>query len=166
MPNLNNDARVIALHRITVASPCTASWDAMQGDERVRHCGGCSKQVFNLSAMPEAEAAMLVAGQGAGGLCVRFYRRADGTVMSSDCGAPSARPGPAWRALPGLATAAVLAMSLAACAPRAPAPGGMPISEVDAMPATPPPFVMGEIPDPAVPQVDVVAEPDAQAVVE
>ncbi|NHZ95202.1 hypothetical protein [Massilia sp. CCM 8734] len=173
MPKLHNDANVIALHRITVASPCTASWDAMQGGERVRHCGGCNKQVFNLSAMPEAEAATLVAGQAAGGLCVRFYRRADGTVMTSDCGAPSARPGPAWRALPGLATAAVLAMSLAACAPRAAAPEDMvgAVSTPDNMAsgqdqATSPTFLMGEVPSPPTPQVDVAPEPDAQAVVE
>ncbi|HEY0062420.1 MAG TPA: hypothetical protein VGC21_09885, partial [Telluria sp.] len=59
---MNTDrANVIALHRISIASPCTASWDLMQGDERVRHCGDCNKNVFNLSAMPEAEAATLLA---------------------------------------------------------------------------------------------------------
>ncbi|NHZ43398.1 hypothetical protein [Massilia aquatica] len=164
MPKFNNDANVIALHRITIASPCSASWDAMQGDERVRHCGDCDKHVFNLSAMPEAEAARLVAAHSADGMCVRFYRRADGTVMTSDCGAPSAASRPAWHALPGLATAALLAMSLAACTARAPAPedmlvgvlfpGSMPGSQGDAKPETPPPMLMGEIPGPAVPAPD------------
>ena len=114
MGQLQPHANVIALHRLQIASPCTASWEQMAGDERVRHCGGCDKNVFNLSAMPEAEAASLLAEQRAGGVCVRFYRRADGTVMTSDCGAPSAGSDAAWRTLPGLATAAMLAMSLAA----------------------------------------------------
>ncbi|NHZ92806.1 hypothetical protein F2P45_27920 [Massilia sp. CCM 8733] len=172
MPKFNNDARVIALHRITVASPCTASWDAMQGDARVRHCGDCDKKVFNLSAMPEAEAAMLVAEHSAGGMCVRFYRRADGSVMTSDCGAPSAGARPPWRALPGQATAAVLAMSLAACAQRPPAPedmlvgvlflGDMPVSQGDTRPETPPPAVMGEMPSPPVPRAEAEAAPDAR----
>ncbi|HEX8615386.1 MAG TPA: hypothetical protein VF800_29220 [Telluria sp.] len=167
--NADADADVIALHRLQITSPCTASWERMTGNDRVRHCGGCNKNVFNLSAMPEAEAAALLAGQRASGLCVRFYRRADGTVMTSDCGAPSAGPGPAWRMLPGLATAAVLAMSLAACSPSTGSQEGIvvgpppqvdtPASQGDATPATPPPFLMGEAPMPPAPQAGVTPTP-------
>src|SRR6516162_8887116 len=40
--------------RLRVASPCPADWNAMQGDDRVRFCGQCEKNVYNLSAMTHA----------------------------------------------------------------------------------------------------------------
>lgn len=67
-----------------VASPCLASWDAMSGDNRVRFCGACRKHVYNLSDLPAADAqALLHATEGK--VCVRFFRRADGTVLTADC---------------------------------------------------------------------------------
>jgi hypothetical protein len=72
------------LDRVDVASPCTVSWDDMKGDERVRHCGQCRLNVYNLSEMTPHEAADLVS-QREGRLCVRFYRRADGTMITRDC---------------------------------------------------------------------------------
>ena len=44
-------------HRLTIASPCTASWDDMEGDDKVRFCGECELNVYNLSAMTEGEGA-------------------------------------------------------------------------------------------------------------
>ncbi|MEZ4262433.1 MAG: hypothetical protein R3B36_25345 [Polyangiaceae bacterium] len=73
------------LDNLQIASPCNASWDDMQGDERVRFCGKCEKNVFNLSAMPRAEAEKLLEERIGGEVCVRFYQRADGTVMTQDC---------------------------------------------------------------------------------
>jgi hypothetical protein len=67
-----------------VASPCPVSWDAMPGDGRVRFCPQCRQHVYNLSAMNRAEAETLLAER-EGRVCVRFYRRADGTVLTSDC---------------------------------------------------------------------------------
>jgi hypothetical protein len=72
------------LDRIAIASPCEASWERMTGDDRVRFCGACQKNVFNLSAMTAHEAEALVHAN-AGDMCVRFYERADGTVMLQDC---------------------------------------------------------------------------------
>jgi hypothetical protein len=72
------------LGRLRVASPCPASWEAMEGDERVRFCRQCELHVYDLSAMTRAEAESLVA-RTEGRLCARFYRRADGTVLTSDC---------------------------------------------------------------------------------
>src|SRR5690348_11198318 len=48
--------RLPLLDRIQIASPCEASWDAMNGDDRVRFCGLCEKNVYNLSAMTRDEA--------------------------------------------------------------------------------------------------------------
>jgi hypothetical protein len=57
----------------------------MIGDERVRHCSDCNLNVYNLSAMTEHEAAKLIAGHSGQRLCARFYRRADGTLITQDC---------------------------------------------------------------------------------
>jgi hypothetical protein len=72
------------LDALRVASPCKASWDDMVGDERVRFCDRCAKNVYNLSAMSREEAAHLVGSKG-GDLCARMFQRADGTLMTQDC---------------------------------------------------------------------------------
>jgi hypothetical protein len=72
------------LSQIKIASPCTASWDAMTGDEQVRFCGQCSKYVYNFSAMTERQAETLISEQ-EGKMCIRFYRRSDGTMLTTDC---------------------------------------------------------------------------------
>ena len=43
--------RLPVLDNIRVAAPCNADWNDMTGDDRVRHCGSCSKKVYNLSDM-------------------------------------------------------------------------------------------------------------------
>lgn len=72
------------LARVRVAAPCEAEWDEMRGDERVRFCHRCSLNVYNLSAMTRREAERLVT-RTEGRLCVRFYRRKDGTMMTQSC---------------------------------------------------------------------------------
>ncbi|WP_437653012.1 hypothetical protein [Sorangium sp. So ce1182] len=72
------------LDSLRVASPCNASWDEMAGDDRVRFCQRCEKNVYNLSEMPRDEAERLVRAA-AGEMCVRLYQRADGTVLTADC---------------------------------------------------------------------------------
>jgi hypothetical protein len=72
------------LDELQIAAPCEASWDAMVGDDHVRFCGKCEKNVYNLSSLPREEAeALLVAREGS--LCVRMYKRVDGTVLTADC---------------------------------------------------------------------------------
>lgn len=72
------------LKQIDVATPCSARWDDMTGDDRSRFCGLCKKHVYNLSAMKTQEAAQLIQEKEQK-LCVRFYRRADGTILTTDC---------------------------------------------------------------------------------
>jgi hypothetical protein len=72
------------LPTIQVASPCDAPWEAMPGDDRTRLCPQCSRRVYNLAALSRREAEELFR-QTEGRLCVRLYRRADGTVLTSDC---------------------------------------------------------------------------------
>jgi hypothetical protein len=72
------------LAEIRVASPCQASWDEMEGSDQVRFCRQCRKNVYNLSGMSRGEAAALVREK-EGRLCVRFYRRRDGTMLTDNC---------------------------------------------------------------------------------
>jgi Carboxypeptidase regulatory-like domain len=72
------------LENVRVAAPCPASWERMTGDERVRHCGECELNVYNLSDMTRVEAERLLATH-EGRLCIRFYRRDDGTIITRDC---------------------------------------------------------------------------------
>jgi hypothetical protein len=74
----------VVLEAIRVASPCNAGWDNMVGDDRVRFCGKCEKNVYNLSALTRSEAEALVREK-EGLMCVHLYRRADGTVLTADC---------------------------------------------------------------------------------
>jgi len=74
----------VTLENVRVASPCTASWEQMTGDDRVRHCQDCKLNVYNLSEMTRKDAERLIA-RSEGRLCVRFYRRADGTILTRDC---------------------------------------------------------------------------------
>ena len=72
------------LAKVRVASPCRVGWDQMIGSERMRFCGQCSLNVYNLSGMKRADAESLIAAN-EGRLCVRFYRRADGSIITQDC---------------------------------------------------------------------------------
>lgn len=72
------------LELIQIASPCMSDWQAMVGDERARHCRECNLQVYNLSDMTREEAETFLA-QAEGRVCVRLFRRADGTVITRDC---------------------------------------------------------------------------------
>jgi hypothetical protein len=72
------------LNNVKIASPCSANWDEMFGDERKRFCGQCKLNVYNLSGMTTAEAEHLVTNV-EGRLCVRFYRRTDGLVITQNC---------------------------------------------------------------------------------
>lgn len=82
------------LDDIRIASPCNADWDAMKavaGDDlrgdagaRARFCGSCQKNVYDLSSMTRVDALALIERH-EGSCCVRFYKRADGTVLTEDC---------------------------------------------------------------------------------
>jgi hypothetical protein len=72
------------LEDVRIASPCSASWEDMTGDARVRFCGKCAKNVYNLSEMTRDEGEALLA-KNEGEMCVRLYKRKDGTVITTDC---------------------------------------------------------------------------------
>lgn len=88
-------ARTISLgvlEQVRIASPCSMRWEDMTAvdgaaSHRVRHCGACDLNVYNLSGMPRAEAEALVRSRAASGerLCAQLLVRADGTVLTRDC---------------------------------------------------------------------------------
>lgn len=72
------------LDNIHIAAPCPANWEEMSGDDRKRYCSQCQLNVYNLSSMTRKEAERLLI-ESEGRLCVRFYRRADGTIITQNC---------------------------------------------------------------------------------
>jgi hypothetical protein len=97
------------LDRVRIASPCPMRWEDLSpiaegvaggavervaggvawgaAGGRVRHCGRCGLNVYNLSNMTRGEAESLLAAHAGSGdrLCAGFYRKADGTVLTRDC---------------------------------------------------------------------------------
>src|SRR2546423_2281217 len=78
--------RTDLLDRIQIQAPCDADWDTMVGNDQVRFCSHCELAVANLSSMKRTDARRLVR-KSEGRLCVRFYRRPDGSPRA----APTAR---------------------------------------------------------------------------
>ena len=72
------------LKNLKVASPCSADWDQMAGDNRKRFCGDCKLHVYNLSGMTTYDAENLLR-LSEGRLCVRYFERSDGTVLTKEC---------------------------------------------------------------------------------
>lgn len=78
------------LKNLKIASPCSADWNAMEGNERKRFCGECKLNVYNLSGMTSYVAENLLRNS-EGRLCVRYFQRPDGTVLTKDCPVGRAR---------------------------------------------------------------------------
>lgn len=99
------------LKNVRIAAPCSQPWHAMEGDDRVRFCKECHLNVFNLSDMTAVEAAALVK-ETQGRLCVSYYMRADGTILTKNCpvGLRKIRKRLAW-ALTGVAAALGIALN-------------------------------------------------------
>lgn len=154
--------RLPVLEEVTIATPCTASWEEMSGDDRVRHCGICDLEVFNLSGMTRAQAESLLASRGPR-LCVRLYRRHDGTVITQDCPEGIARLRRRMRRAAVAVAGVVAFFSAYAFAGigvprprRAPSAGVFESPTVHALfsifsgrpPVAPPPPLMGSLPPP------------------
>jgi len=104
------------LDSVRIATPCSAKWEEMSGDDRARFCGQCALHVYNFENMTSVEVRELVM-KTEGRVCGRFYRRTDGTMVTSDC--PVAfdklkfRLGLAASAIVGIFTAALGAIAFA-----------------------------------------------------
>ena len=84
---LADEARRLVRARVLeteLANPCAASWADMNGDDRVRHCGQCRKNVYNFAELTRDEVDALIV-EHEGSLCARLFVRADGTIKTKDC---------------------------------------------------------------------------------
>ena len=83
------------------------SWDDLVGNDRIRYCGKCKLNVYNLADMapPEVEA---IVRRTEGRLCGRLYLRGDRTASLRDC--PSTAKRAILRRI--VATASVLFLAL------------------------------------------------------
>lgn len=73
------------LDNLYVATPCNARWEDMTGDEKKRVCSLCAKNVYNISNMTRQEAEDLLLTNEPGSVCVGYFRRSDGTIVTDDC---------------------------------------------------------------------------------
>jgi hypothetical protein len=113
----------------------------MVGDERVRFCGSCDLHVYNLSEMTRREAEALIMNT-EGRMCVRYYRRPDGTILTRNCPVGlSAVRRRAARVAGSVLSAAIgffAGLGLNFGVDRAPSPSVMEASAVPAPPMPPP----------------------------
>lgn len=72
------------LFGIQLGFRCPKKWKQMKGGRYVRHCDVCDKNVYNISMLSRKLATKLIQEK-EGKLCVAFYQRPDGTVVTQDC---------------------------------------------------------------------------------
>jgi hypothetical protein len=68
---------------VRIASPCSAAWEGMSGDSKVRFCPKCQLNVYNFREMPEGEINQLLLER-EGRLCAKIYQRASGSILTKD----------------------------------------------------------------------------------
>lgn len=77
---------MIDIDNLQIVSPCAVAWDEMVGDDKIRYCGYCEKDVFNLTMMTRPEIETLLASQMSGRkICGQMRRRPDGKLVTADC---------------------------------------------------------------------------------
>jgi hypothetical protein len=145
----------VVLESIRIAMPCSADWDDMSGDDRVRFCGKCEKNVYNLSAMTR-EAGEALVREKEGRMCVRMYQRADGTVLTADCPVGVRRErlrARIWARVSGMAASAALVVGLWSGRARADLAidGKKPTAEQPKTPPQPHAPLMGGVAAPHIP---------------
>lgn len=82
------DLSLDILNSVSIASPCTAPWEEMAGDDKIRHCSRCGLNVHNFEAMTRDEVERVLRmklDDPSVRVCARLYRRADGTILMQDC---------------------------------------------------------------------------------
>lgn len=70
------------LNLINIPSACSADWDSMTGNDRLRFCHDCHRNVYNLLEMTPKEIIRLVVNS-EGRLCARYYQNTNSNVQST-----------------------------------------------------------------------------------
>lgn len=63
---------------------CPIAWTSMRGDERERYCSKCARTVVNVSLLTSEQREALLANPPPGGLCVAYYQRLAGEMVSAE----------------------------------------------------------------------------------
>lgn len=69
---------------LTIPTPCKARWEDMRGDDTVRRCARCDREVHDLTRMTKDEIALLFSSA-AKTPGARMRRRPDGRVVGGEC---------------------------------------------------------------------------------
>ncbi len=69
---------------LKISSPCPMRWENLTGDDRVRYCGRCQLNVYNLAEMGADEIESIFRTT-KGRVCGRLYLRGDRTATLRDC---------------------------------------------------------------------------------
>lgn len=67
---------------ICIAMPCSVDWNEMKGDNKVRLCGGCNKNVYNLSEMSRKEVEEVLSGPTLP--CIQITRTDEGKIVTKE----------------------------------------------------------------------------------
>lgn len=70
------------LDRVCIAMPCSIGWENMKGNDEVRLCGGCDKNVYNISAMSKKRAEEVLSAPELP--CLHIVRGCDGKIVTDD----------------------------------------------------------------------------------
>ncbi|MBI1334798.1 MAG: hypothetical protein GC165_18175 [Armatimonadetes bacterium] len=92
------------LPMIDVGFKCPEDWDAMEGDEQLRHCAGCGCQVHNIAELSAEEAEALAIRNETERVCIRLTFSKKLGILTKD----------GW--VPRLAAAGIIAATAAGCA--------------------------------------------------
>ncbi len=143
---------------LRIATPCPVSWADMTGDARKRFCGQCSLHVYDVSELTRGEAETLIRSS-EGRVCMRLHRRADGRIVTKDCGRVRAAIERRVRWVRAAAASVLAVLGFAACSrgEDAPKPLLAPAAPTD----------LSEMGDVAVPAEDcvmgIVAPPSSES---
>ncbi len=145
------------LSEVQVASPCDVAWSDMTGSDRIRHCAQCQKHVYDLSRLTAVAAVSLIQ-EHQGNVCVRFWRREDGTMLTADCPVGVRRQVRRRRQRMATSMAAALVLAFLAATPRPPKPRKRP-TDIRGKVACPPSQTMGLVAQPTLKMGEMVASP-------
>lgn len=71
--------------RLRLVRGCDVRWENMVGDARVRHCGACDREVYDLTAMSPDEVEAFVEARQHDLPCVQLHARPDGRYQDGPC---------------------------------------------------------------------------------
>ena len=91
-----SDTQLEELGVIRIATPCAVPWASMSGDDTVRHCGHCKLNVYNVENLTSFAVRELLI-QREGRVCMRIFKRSDGTLLTKDCPRGLAAVPQVWR---------------------------------------------------------------------